>query len=272
MSLENVKNYSNIIISTGNILNEFKTTGQKPQEELINCIKSTLSNQVQTELSPKSLKITRSNDDLLEKIQEHDRQSVKIGVKVFLSKNCPTYMAKAIDNILETLNVEYLDNLILAYHPMYHDLATKQQNGDASSQNGETHGINTAMKDLIGLWETLEKYSLNKKIEHLGIADLDYSSLKTLFAETKVRPTIAQINLSTCCVVPPELQEFCSKNDVQLLTHSDPEDILPNSSIEGELNIGTHYTSTITRYQVHIKCRGLLTAKGFIVNIDKKGC
>lgn len=38
----------------------------------------------------------------------------------------------------------------------------------------------------------------------------------------QVKPSIIQINLSSCCVVPPALQEFTKQNDVQLLTHNDP--------------------------------------------------
>ncbi|KAJ8870391.1 hypothetical protein PR048_029412 [Dryococelus australis] len=39
---------------------------------------------------------------------------------------------------------------------------------------------------------------------------------------TVVKPSIIQINLATCCVVPPALQEFTKDHNVQLLTHSDP--------------------------------------------------
>lgn len=39
----------------------------------------------------------------------------------------------------------------------------------------------------------------------------------------QVKPNIIQINLATCCVVPPALQEFTKQNDIQLLTHSDPD-------------------------------------------------
>jgi len=38
----------------------------------------------------------------------------------------------------------------------------------------------------------------------------------------QIKPNIVQINLATCCVVPPALQEFTKENDIQLLTHSDP--------------------------------------------------
>jgi glutamate--cysteine ligase regulatory subunit len=64
---------------------------------------------------------------------------------------------------------------------------------------------------------------LNFQIGQLGIADLDVDSLKEIYHSSTVHPTITQINLSACCVVPPPLQEFCNSNDIQLLTHSDPQ-------------------------------------------------
>jgi hypothetical protein len=38
----------------------------------------------------------------------------------------------------------------------------------------------------------------------------------------QVKPCIVQINLATCCVVPPDLQEYAKLNDILLLTHNDP--------------------------------------------------
>ena len=38
----------------------------------------------------------------------------------------------------------------------------------------------------------------------------------------QVKPSINQVNLDSCCVMPPELVEFAKECDIQLLTHSDP--------------------------------------------------
>lgn len=44
-----------------------------------------------------------------------------------------------------------------------------------------------------------------------------------LYAEfLQVKPSINQVNLTTCCVIPPELTEFAKEHDIQLLTHCDP--------------------------------------------------
>uniref|UniRef100_A0A1A9WQW5 GCS light chain n=1 Tax=Glossina brevipalpis TaxID=37001 RepID=A0A1A9WQW5_9MUSC len=73
------------------------------------------------------------------------------------------------------------------------------------------------------LWFCLEGFVLQKQINQLGIADLDKEALKLLRQSTRVKPTIAQINVAACCAVPPTLKEFYTRHDIQLLTHIDPD-------------------------------------------------
>jgi len=56
----------------------------------------------------------------------------------------------------------------------------------------------------------------------IGICDVDTQLFIQLYTWARVKPSIVQINLASCCVVPPELAEFCKENSIQLLTHSDP--------------------------------------------------
>lgn len=155
-------------------------------------------------------------------------------------------MESAIESLFKTLEVDVLDNLILAYHPRKFDVDHHSNNHTNGSAAGLTNGNSVpngnhfstsipregvlawgdggnSLNELKKLWKILENYADEKKIMQLGIADLDTDSLAELYTTCAVKPTIAQINLSACCVVPPSLQEFCNKNDIQLLTHSDPE-------------------------------------------------
>lgn len=72
------------------------------------------------------------------------------------------------------------------------------------------------------IWGVLEEYVQQQKIGQIGLADVEEATFRNVFEWSKVKPSIIQINLATCCVVPPTLQAFCKDNDVQLLTHSDP--------------------------------------------------
>ncbi|EDW24708.1 GL24293 [Drosophila persimilis] len=121
--------------------------------------------------------------------------------------------------------------------------------------------------ELKELYRSLEQYALNQKITQLGIADLDAEALAELHKSAAVAPTIAQVNLSTCCRVPTELQEFCAAHDIQLNTHGDPELLLPEEQFSG---LAPGYTIDWSlRYQVHVRCRGVLTAKGYIVGASR---
>lgn len=198
--------------------------------QLSDCLKVTLSDQP---IVSKTGHVHRTGDDLAAKLSEHKRDEIKVGAKVFLNTFAAEHLSAAIDQLLGTLNVNSLDNLIVAYHPTAAATTTNGvvlsnghangANGTASAKEGELSYSGEALVQLQQLWKVLERYASADKIGQLGIADLDTESLQQLYASSTVKPTIAQINLSACCVVPPSLQEFCNANEIQLLTHSDPE-------------------------------------------------
>lgn len=75
---------------------------------------------------------------------------------------------------------------------------------------------------LKNIWNILEEYTRNKQIVQIGLSDVDENIFTSIYEWANIKPSIIQINLATCCVVPQSLQAFCKENDVQLLTHSDP--------------------------------------------------
>lgn len=101
-----------------------------------------------------------------------------------------------------TLNVSAVHNVIISYN----------------NKEGETDNIDK----LQNIWNILEEYTTNKKIVQIGLSDVEESVFTTIYEWANIKPSIIQINLATCCVVPPSLQAFCKDNEVQLLTHSDP--------------------------------------------------
>lgn len=123
----------------------------------------------------------------------------------------------------------------------------------------------------------------------MGIADLDAETLGALYSSARVPPCIAQINLSACCVVPLDLQTLCKEKEIQLLTHSDPSgiklfrkhsinnkiiyiffiELLTSESMQslGITNAGLCWA---LRHQVHVKCRGVLASKGYVLGFCKE--
>ncbi len=107
----------------------------------------------------------------------------------------------------------------------------------------------------------------------LGLCDVETRTLRKLCAKAKTKPsTISvrpnlfkknlpkmvygkthfnlQLNLASCCVVPPDMQQFAEENGIRLVTHNDPEVIL------GEKRLGTvkenkfRRLDWVVRYQV----------------------
>lgn len=185
-------------------------------------------------VNAKTGQICRNNDDLTAKMTEYPRDQIKIGAKIFTNHACPQQLQEAIDALLDVLHVDKLDNLILVYHPVK-DGSDSHSNGISDlaasfSTTPKEMGVlswgdsdGSSLRDLKRLWDTLETYAHDDKITQLGVADLDTDTLIQLYKSSDIKPTIAQINLSACCVVPPSLQEFCATHEIQLLTHSDPE-------------------------------------------------
>ncbi|XP_046739860.1 glutamate--cysteine ligase regulatory subunit [Diprion similis] len=238
----------NILINTGNILslNEVKKkAGQNPSDELIETLKITLADF--ENLDNASTKAIGRDDA---SVKDLDRKELKITVKVFISSPKSESLKEALDQVLNVLQTDSIEALVIAY-----------------SKPESTDDILTSLKSL---WTLIEEYIKLGKLSSVGVSDVDTDVFIQLFQWANTKPNIVQINLATCCVVPPALQVFTKENDVQLLTHSDPNQILPKAALYNVFgkNVNLHW---VTRYQVHVKCRGVLSTKGYLVYINKPG-
>lgn len=194
--------------------------------QLVDSIEVTIKNSETTILDNGTSQICMKDNDLHTKMKELTRDELKVGAKVFLNDFSKEKLRVAIDTALRILDVTCLNSLVLAYHPK-----TNLTNGDASVHEPEVKegvihwgdGTGKCFNDLKQLWTILEEYVDEKKICLLGVSDINCETLKELYESAKHPPSITQINLSACCVVPPDLKDFCHEKEIQLLTHSDPQ-------------------------------------------------
>ncbi|CAG2236545.1 GCLM [Mytilus edulis] len=121
-------------------------------------------------------------------------------------------------------------------------------------------------------WTCLEELVDSEAVLSLGIADLNKSLLEQLYNWARVKPHINQVNLESCCVMPKDLVEYAKDNDIQLLTHNDPRDILPTKSFQELISTNTTEKDGegwdplwVLRYSVLVKCRGIIKTKGYIM-------
>lgn len=131
-----------------------------------------------------------------------DRHDMKVSVKVFTySESCSVFTA-AVNLVMTQLGVEWIDSLTLALPP------------------SSTQGSIEFMKPI---WSCAVMNVRVGRIKELGVSDLNTEQLKELYAwAEEIKPTTNQINLESCCVIPPEMNQFAQSNEIRLLTHNDP--------------------------------------------------
>ncbi|XP_031846189.1 glutamate-cysteine ligase modifier subunit [Nomia melanderi] len=236
----------NVLIYTGNILslNEPKTkTSQNPTDELIETLKIVLQHNETSGENP--VAITGKKDSTL---QDVIREEVKITVKVFMSSTNVNLLKESIDEVCNYLNTSAIESLVIAY---------------SGKENSED-----LLSSLKQLWIGIEEYVEVGKLSSVGLSDISTNIFIDLFQWAKVKPNIVQISLATCCVVPPALQSFTKENDVQLLTHNDSDQIIPAEELNKIFNADVKLY-WVARYQIHVKCRGILSSKGYLVYMNK---
>ncbi|KAL0280984.1 UNVERIFIED_CONTAM: hypothetical protein PYX00_002121 [Menopon gallinae] len=233
-------NVNKIYVHTGNILslNEIKKlAGQYQTEELVESLRITLSswqakNEILSKHETNFIEVNRHDNTYV--VDESDRENLKINVKVFLSAPKKEVIQEALENVFASLKVNRIDSLVLACKL-------------------EPSAVLAGLQDI---WTVIEDLSLQKRFGDVGVSDIDTDVFISLYQWAKVKPTIIQINLTVCCVVPPVLQEFCKANNVQLLTHSDPLEILPKAALYqlfGAKDRDHLILNWTSRYQVHVK-------------------
>ncbi|CAF3843493.1 unnamed protein product, partial [Rotaria sordida] len=86
------------------------------------------------------------------------------------------------------------------------------------------------------------------------------------------KPYANQINLGVCCSIPEELNKYVKENNIQLLTHSDPIDVINESDFQQTIREYCHeYDAlnwkpcSIVRYTSVIANRGIIKSKGFFI-------
>lgn len=143
---------------------------------------------------------------------EQTEGGIKVIVKIFLND----FHENSIDEIVDTLPKVCVTepSVILAYHP-----CCKGENSDKFVWGDDCEEYR---KKFQTCWNSLRKAKRDGKITSLGVSDIDLESIHKIF-DDEVDFNVLQINTQTCCVVPPELQNFCKEREIQLLTHSDPQ-------------------------------------------------
>ncbi|XP_055352355.1 glutamate--cysteine ligase regulatory subunit-like [Paramacrobiotus metropolitanus] len=248
-------NHEEIVVHTGNVLHSEhlkKRVNLGPQEELIDCLLEALKSSAPVlQGSSAEGRALHCGDGSAELFIDEKREDLKITVKIFLIEVTREAVKNAVSSSLKYLQVESVDLLLVSV-----------------PSNNYT--------DFREAWLALEEVVKSGAAESIGVSDFSLAELEKLYGEASVKPSVNQVNLESCCVIPPELSEFAKKHQIQLLTHNDPRVMMDCSGVSDLLKSSTPFlkcddwkASWLVRYTAMVKLRGVVKSRGFIFCIRR---
>jgi glutamate--cysteine ligase regulatory subunit len=233
------------------------------------------------------------------------RESYDITVKLFYLPNIPasrrcSQTREAIDQVLRELGTTSIDLLIISFPGISFDAddedsdididtdadaTTPSTSAPDSSRGGDDCEDSQAQPEDISTisttWQTLEKLHDEGLVSKLGISEFGCTRLEKFLPQTRVRPSVDQINVRDCCVVPKPLILYAKKEGVELLTHTDCTNVLPRGTLreilgDGEKGVGVLKEGDardglrgdvepqwVVKYTAVVKDRGVVESKGY---------
>ncbi|XP_020494668.1 glutamate--cysteine ligase regulatory subunit [Labrus bergylta] len=253
-------------LHTGNLVSRSRLKKKcpgSPSEELQDCIQATLTDWFST-IKPTSKDFTDTLECSIpqptDAITPEEREELKVSVKLFLCEPVESSIRDAVEMACQTLAVSQLDSVIIA-------------------PPGPLEGDSLMLAHLQPAWEELESLVRSQKIAAIGTSDLDKDLMEQLYNWAQVKPSSNQVNLASCCVMPPDLTAFAKEFDIQLLTHNDPKELMSaatfQETVKGGLqdlqdqDLNDWRLEWVLRYSIIVKSRGIIKAKGYLVSARK---
>lgn len=222
-----------------------------------------------------------------------ERAQYDITVKLFylpgipVSRRC-AHTRQAIDLVLKELHVDSIDLLIVSFPGVSFDADDDGEEEISDSGSEQQPGD---IDNIIQTWRTLESLQERGMIAQLGVAEFSGERLAKFLPHTKVRPSVDQINVRDCCVVPKSLILYAKQENIQLLTHNDCTNILPVGTTRELLGPGENGAGIlasapdaddgikghlepqwVVKYTAVIKDRGVVENKGYFALADIGNC
>ena len=218
-----------------------------------------------------------------------ERSQYDITVKLFYLPNIPisrrcSQTEEAIELVLKELHVSSIDLLIVSFPDIAFDADDEEDEDEMVDDSKSAHELQ-AMSET---WRKLEALHEKGTIAQLGLSEFGSQRLAKFLPRTKVKPSVDQINVRDCCVVPKPLILFAKQQGIELLTHNDCTNILPrgtvrellgpatgagvlasspeeNGGLQGEVE-----PQWVVKYTAVVKNRGVVENKGYFAVAELK--
>lgn len=166
---------------------------------------------------------------LSEESSEYD-----ITVKLFLLpkslfSDWRRHLQEAVAAVLQELDVASINLLIVSFPGISFDADTEGRGGcDSNNVEASETELFNAMLDA---WKEVELLKAKGVALRVGVAEFGLERLQKFLPRTKHRPTVDQINVRDCCVLPNSMMRFAKQENIELLTHNDCTNLLPQGTL-----------------------------------------
>ena len=168
-----------------------------------------------------------------------ERSQYDITVKLFFLPSTKlsariAHTQEAISLVLKELHIPSIDLLIVSFAGISFD-ADDDEDEEVDNDFGQD---SEHLDDIMETWRTLEQLHATGTVSQIGLAEFGSERLRKFLPRTKVRPSVDQINVRDCCVVPKSLILYAKEEKIELLTHNDCTNILPSGTVRELLGRG----------------------------------
>ncbi len=207
-----------------------------------------------------------------------ERSQYDITVKLFFlpgtsaSERCKNAQ-EAMDLVLRELHMPSVDLLIVSFPGVSFD--ADDDDGDEVDQDQSFEGRDIGA--MTETWKALEFLHDKGMAHQIGLSEFGTERLKRFLPTTRIKPSVDQINVKDCCVVPKPLILYAKEEHIELLTHNDCTNILPSGTIRELLGPsekgagvlaedglkGDIKPQWVVKYTAVVRDRGVIEYKGY---------
>ena len=179
-----------------------------------------------------------------------------------------------------------IDLLIVSFPGVSFDADDEDEEEPQWSQYSEGEDLSA----MVETWEALEYLHSKGTVKQIGLSEFGSERLEKFLPKTKVRPSVDQINVRDCCVVPKTLILYAKQERIELLTHNDCTNILPSGTVRELLGTGEKGAGVlagpeeasqglkgevepqwVVKYTAVVRDRGVIENKGYFAMAEVRG-
>ncbi|KAK9325819.1 hypothetical protein V1517DRAFT_149358 [Lipomyces orientalis] len=277
-----------IILSTGNVSHARKSGTQDlvsdlKQRILLWCDEEqhtrsalSLAGDVKLEIPP------NPREPLLCVEESPDKKAqVEITVKLFFP---PSSTVSARAKIIERALTQFkatapehvrISQLVLSFPEITFSDDDDDGGEDLDDDESSTLGSSISEQDLLDIWTVAVQTADWYDVQSVGVSEFSTARLEALIKFSKRKglalPSINQINIRDCCVLPPSLTTLAKENKVKLLAHNDAFNILPEESVRETVALLTGDDLTVAKnkwsWEWLLKITGVVANRGIVCGL-----